>query len=182
MFLYRDPVKNILSILSLNGSMPKFITRRFMSTMKNKLLSGLSPDAITSQKALADLDKGLEEGDDHMFGIIFYTLHILCYLKGKDYTDVDVHTIKYENIIANPREQLENIVRFLSKDRDAIDYSLCLEAMNRDSQEKSEDISKEKLASFKKKNPITKELIQKIDDCFQGYGLPSSKDFDYAFR
>ena len=77
MFLYRDPVKNILSILSLNGSMPKFITRRFMTTMKTKLLSGLSPDPKTSQKALADLDKGLEEGDDHMFGIIFYTLHIL---------------------------------------------------------------------------------------------------------
>ena len=75
----------------------------------------------------------------------------------------------------------EKLCIFLKKQKDIIDYSSCLEAMNKDSQEKSEDISKEKLAAFKKKNPITQELVDKIDRYFTDYGLPPSRNFDSVF-
>ena len=110
-----------------------------------------------------------------------FILHILCYLKGKNDTGISAHTLKYEDIINNPREELEKIVNFLGRNNDNIDYAACLEAMNKDSQAKSEDIRKEKLAAFKKKNPITPELIDEIDSCFQDYGLPPSKNFDDVF-
>ena len=54
--------------------------------------------------------------------------------------------------------------------------------MKKDSQEKSEVLSKEKLASTKKKNPITQELVDKIDRYFIEYGLPKITEFDILFQ
>ena len=182
MFLYREPVKNIVSILSMAGSMPKFITRKFIGIFVNKLVDGLSPDLVTEQKALDQITKSVEGGDDQVFAIVLFILHILCYLKGKVDTEIKPHTIKYENVVNNPREELENIVFFLGKEKDGVDYESCLEAMKKDSQGKSEALSKEKLASAKKKNPITQELINKIDKYFLDFGLPITNEFDSVFR
>ena len=71
---------------------------------------------------------------------------------------------------------------FLGKEKDGVDYESCLEAMKKDSQGKSEALSKEKLASAKKKNPITQELINKIDKYFLDFGLPITNEFDSVFR
>ena len=54
--------------------------------------------------------------------------------------------------------------------------------MKKDSQEKSEVLSKEKLASMKKKNPITQDLIDKVDKYFFEYGLQKTKEFDSLFE
>ena len=169
-------------MLSMVGSIPKFMSNRFLSIMKNKMLNGLSPDPVIAQKALKDVDLGLQGGDEQRFAIVFYILHILCYLKGKHDTNINDHIVKYEDILNNPRKELEKIVSFLGRDKDNIDYTTCLEAMNKDSQAQSEDLSKEKLAAFKQKNPVTPELVNKIDNCFQEYGLPPSKNFDDVFR
>ena len=72
-------------------------------------------------------------------------------------------------------------MHFLNKQKDTIDYSSCLEVMNKDSQGKSESLSQEKLAAFKKKNPINQELVDKIDRYFTEYGLPPSTNFDSVF-
>ena len=164
-----------------SAAVPKFFTVRFLSVMMEKILSGLSPDPLSEKKSRLDVTKSLKGGDPQVMGIVLFIMHILCYLKGKDDTNINVHTIKYENVVTNPKEELEKIVCFLGKQKDIINYSSCLEAMNKDSQEKSEDISKEKLSSFKKKNPITEELVNKIDRYFQEYGLPLSKNFDSLF-
>ena len=182
MFLYREPVKNIASILSMSGSMPKFLTRHFMSKFFDPILEGLSPDLQTKQMAFDHLNKGLKEGDDQVSGIVMFILHILCYLKGKGDADIKPHTIKYENVLANPREELEKIGSFIGKKNYTIDYERCLEAMKKDSQEKSEVLSKEKLAAEKKKNPINQDLIDKVDKYFLDYGLPTTKEFDNLFR
>ena len=181
MFLYRDPVKNIVSILSMTGSMPKFITQKFIGRFMNKMVSGLSPDLLTEKMALNHITKSLEGGDDQVFAVVLFILHILCYLKGKSYTGIKPHTIKYEKVVNNPREELEKIVSFLGKENCAIDYESCLEAMKKDSQGKSEVLSKQKLASVKKKNPITQELTHKIDKYFSEFGLPKTNEFDGVF-
>ena len=181
MFMYRDPVKNIVSIQSMFGAVPKFVTRRFMSLMMVKMLSGLSPDPLTEKKSIKDVTESLKRGDGQVVTIVFFVLHILCYLKGKEDTNIHDHTIKYEDVISNPKDELEKIVHFLNKQKDTIDYSSCLEAMNKDSQGKSESISREKLAAFKKKNPINQELVDKIDRYFTEYGLPPSTNFDSVF-
>ena len=182
MFLYRDPVKNIVSILSMSGSMPKFMTRMFMSKFMHKMICGLCPDLVIEQKALDHINKGLQEGDDQVFAIVSFALHILCYLRGKEETEIKPHTIKYENVVNNPKQELEKIVCFLEREKDTIDYESCLEAMKKDSQGKSEVLSKEKLASTKKKNPITQDLVDKIDRYFLEYGLPKTSEFDELFQ
>ena len=181
MFLYRDPVKNIVSILSMAGSMPKFITQKFIGRFMNKMVSGLSPDLLTEKMALNQITKSLEGGDDQVFAVVLFILHILCYLKGKSDTGIKPHTIKYEKVVNNPREELEKIVYFLGKENGATDYESCLEAMKKDSQGKSEVLSKAKLASVKKKNPITQELTNKIDKFFSEFGLPKTNEFDGLF-
>ena len=182
MFLYREPVKNIVSILSMAGSMPNFLARQFMSKFLNPIIEGLSPDLQTKQMAFDHVNKGVKEGDSQVTGIVVFILHILCYFKGKGDTDIKPHTIRYENVLANPREELEKIGSFLGKRNDAIDYEKCLEAMKKDSQGKSEVLSKEKLASEKKKNPINQDLIDKVDKYFLDYGLPKTKEFDNLFN
>ena len=182
MFLYREPVKNIVSILSMAGSMPNFLTRQFMSKFLNPVIEGLSPDVQTKKMAFDHVNIGVKEGDDQVTGIVIFILHILCFLKGKGDTDIKPHTIKYENVLANPREELEKIGSFLNKKNETIDYERCLEAMKKDSQEKSEVLSKEKLAAVKKKNPINEDLIDKIDKYFLDYGLPKTKEFDSLFH
>ena len=162
------------------GSVPKSRKKPFGSLMK-KIINALSPDPLTEKKALTDVTNSFNRGDDQVLAIVFFSMHILCYLKGKRDTNIHVHTIKYEDVLSNPKDELEKIVYFLNKQRDKINYSSCLEAMNKDSQEKSEAISKEKLAAFKKKNTVTEELLDKIDRYFTDYGLPRSKNFDSAF-
>ena len=44
-----------------------------------------------------------------------------------------------------------------------------------------EYVSREKLSEFKQGNPITDELVDKIDMLFERYGLPPSKQFDNLF-
>ena len=182
MFLYRDPVKNIASFESLIGSLPKLLTLPFITLMKENRLCGLAPDPMTEQKAMNDFTECLKEGDNQGLSIIYYILKILCYLEGKCESNIIAHTIKYEDVISNPKFELEKIVHFLNKQKDIVDYSSCLEAMNKDSQEKSEELSKEKLASFKKKKPVTQELVDKIDRYFSDYGLPPSRNFDSVFN
>ena len=161
--------------------MPKWIVRKFQGMLKEKMIGGLCPENMTKAKAIADIEIGLKVGDHQVMGIMFYILHILCYLDARKRTMINAHTIKYETLLSNPKEELEKIVQILNKGKDNVDYELCLKALGKDSQAKSEDISKEKLAEFKKKNPITPELIDKIDTLFKKYGLPSSKTFDDLF-
>ena len=182
MFLHREPVKNIVSILSMAGSMQNFLTRQFMSKFLNPVIEGLSPDLLTKQLAFDHVNKGVKEENDQVSGIVIFILHILWYLKGKGDTDIKPHTIEYENVLANPREELEKIGSFLREKNETIDYERCLEAMKKDSHEKSEVLSKEKLAAVKKKNPINQELINKIDKYFLDYRLPKSKEFDSLFH
>ena len=54
MFLYRDPIKNIVSLLSMASGMTKSSVRKFQRRMVDKVIRSLCPDITTYNKTIED--------------------------------------------------------------------------------------------------------------------------------
>ena len=68
--MFRDPIKNIVSILSMVSGMPKWIVRKFQGMLKEKMIGGLCPENMTKAKAIADIEIGLKVGDPQKLVIL----------------------------------------------------------------------------------------------------------------
>ena len=184
MFLYRDPITNIASMLNTTANFvsfgyPRWAIRKVAGHMLSETLKRCGFDHWTKENLTKDMTPYLDGKDDHIFDILQFILSILCYVNAKE--KLDVHTIKYENLLSNPKGQLEKIVQLLNKSKENIDYAGCLKALNKDSQAKSKYLCQKRLAPYKNKNVPTQAFIEKIDSFLQKYGLPPSNKFDDIF-
>ena len=161
--------------------MSALVGQKYRSMMLNRIIPSLCPDDGTLKYAFEDINNAFDAGDNQVFTIVPFILRFLCYADARKRAAFNVHVIKYETLLGNPREELEKIVHYLNKQNDNVDFELCINAMSSDSQSKSEYVSREKLSEFKQGNPITDELVDKIDMLFERYGLPPSKQFDNLF-
>ena len=167
-------------------------------------VEGLARKAIEGVKA--DFSAGL-----YRYFCTYWVLHVLCFLVWKlfsvlwslarslkqcslqecrDDLGVDILPVAYEDLLADPAGTVSSVLKHCGLNGAAEDPSLrerCQEALARDSQGKSEMISREKVkegrASFNAKTDGGEEQRRTImDEVFRQCGLPPSRDYRKIFE
>lgn len=179
-FMWRDAEKNILSFLSLFDSVfpTNPVIKMVTKMMSHKPFVDMFFERIGTQEVCEDArlyiaQVGQEENIPLVVATTMWAIPMIIYKRLKG-TAVKFYPVKYEDLLANPTEEMIKLVDHCEL-VDQLDLNGCLEAMNSDSQAGS-TISKEKLMKSKKKGFDEKQK-EIVNNLLQKMQLPNLENF-----
>ncbi len=173
-FMFRAPMPNIASIISMRNAIP-------WKTLFPMMAKRLTLPGSQFQPVIDDLvQECLYRFEPIKFTSAIWAMIVLCFKESKLRFGVDVFPVSYENLINDSEDLVGRLARHCQIKYDDAHLAKCTQMLEKDSQSNTV-LSRDNLKKFKKKE-FTTEDIGIINDIFHILGLPSIDKYMSTFQ
>ncbi len=172
-FMFRNPERNIASIISMEKSVPW--KKLLPMMMRHLTLEGSAFEAAIHEFA-KEIDKNFTSVG---FSSIIWGIMVLCFKESRDRFKIDIFPVSYDELLGDSIKIIGDLTDYCGYGRQG-GLDKCLEALSRDSQANT-SLSQKKLRKSKKKGGFTEEEKGVINRNFKKLGLPPVEQYMEIF-